>query len=99
MSQLLQDLANVTASHMDDNNLYSGEIESVTEVLESLANVSNNELNVTEDQSKVSNYFFIVEEIDQPIVSRHITRSSHWSYDLVNEQTSKQVFIIQNYLS
>ena len=52
-SQVVNELANLTASQANDSGLYSGELETVTKALDSLATMTSTNINVTEDIPKV----------------------------------------------
>ena len=54
-TQVVNDIASLTASQTSDARLYSGELETVTEALDSLATMTTTNINVTEDISKVGN--------------------------------------------
>ena len=54
-NQVVNELASITASQANDSGLYSGELETVTEALDSLATMTSTNFNVTEDISKVGN--------------------------------------------
>ena len=53
LSQVVNELANLTASQANDSSLYSGELETVTKALDSLATMTSTNINVTDDISKV----------------------------------------------
>ena len=53
LGQVLKEIANVTNPQADDNALYAGELETLTEMLDSLASLTYNHKNATKDISKV----------------------------------------------
>ena len=53
LAQVLKDIDNVTNPQADDNALYSGELETLTEMLDSLAILTYNHKTTTKYISKV----------------------------------------------
>lgn len=71
VSEILNEIGNFTASQMSSGGLYAGEVEGVTDVLETLANISNTDVNITANQSKVklNRLIYFMQLVNENVVS------------------------------